>query len=113
MDTDDFVTLSINREIALSADNTWDETLRRFLSSYVDALREGGCTMVGHIKGMLTDGESPPLFFSATSLDREAQFKGGPLRVKSPLSLSMTVIVAGIGEDKAASLLETALDRYL
>jgi hypothetical protein len=111
MDADDFVTLSMSREVESSGGSR--EALRRFLSHYVDALRDGGCTMVGHIKGMFTDGQSPPLFFSVTSLDGEAQFKGGPLKSESPLSLSMTVIIAGIDRDEAAALLESTLDRYL
>ena len=34
--------------------------------------------MIGHIKGMVDGGGSPPLFFSITSLEGEPQFKGGP-----------------------------------
>ena len=112
MDADDFVTLSVSREVE-SYGGSREEALRHLLSHYVDALREGGCTMVGHIKGMLTDGQSPPLFFSVTSLDGEAQLKGGPLKSESPQSLSMSVIIAGIDRDEAAALLESTLDRCL
>lgn len=112
MDAHDFITISTRRDITLDAKDSPQEILRGILHQFVSMLRESGCAMAGHIKGILEDGESPPLFFSVTSLDKEAQLKGGPLEAKPRLSLSMTVIVAGIGKDEAARLLDFTLDRY-
>ena len=112
MDAHDFVTVSTRRNIALGPADSPPETVRRILVHLVGMLREGGCAMAGHIKGMLEDGESQPLFFSLTSLDGEAQLKGGPLEVKPFLSLSINVIIAGIAQDEASRLLDLALDRY-
>jgi hypothetical protein len=106
VDADDFITLSVHRELAPSGD------LAGFLSAFADALREGGCTLVGHIKGMLEGEGSPALFFSLTSLDGEPRFKGGPLRPSSGLRLSMNVIVAGIDEKTAGVMLESALAQH-
>ncbi len=79
------------------------------LGEYLRALEEAGCAMSGHLKGMLDDGESPPLFFSITSLKGEPQFKGGPLKNKETLSLSVTVIAAGIDKGEASRILDVAI----
>ena len=67
--------------------------------------------MVGHIKGMVEDGGSSPLFFSLTSLDSDPQYKGGPLKPGSASTLSMNIIIAGIGSGDAARILEDAMAR--
>lgn len=112
MDTHDFVTVSMRREVVLAPSRSPEDSLRGLLRSLVQALRDGGCTMVGHIKGMLEDG-GPPLFFSVTSIEAEPQFKGGPLAVGERLTLSITVIVAGIGEAETGRLLAESLNESL
>ncbi|MEW6553791.1 MAG: hypothetical protein AB1384_05855 [Actinomycetota bacterium] len=113
MDAHDFVTVSARREASPASVRSPEEALRGLLGSLVQALREGGCTMVGHIKGMLEDGGPSPLFFSVTSLEAEPQIKGGPLAAQAGLTLSITAIVAGIGEEEAARLLSGSLGEYL
>ena len=112
MDADDFITLSIRREVMPIVASPPQDVLRRFISGYMETLGEKGCTVIGHIKGMVEDGESPPLFFSVTSLAGETQLKGGPLKSGTRLALSMTVIVAGITADEASVALEDALAKH-
>jgi hypothetical protein len=112
MDAHDFVTVSTRKEVAFASQLTPEEVLCPFLHSLMQKLREGGCTMVGHIKGMLEDGGPAPLFFSVTSIEGEPQFKGGPLAAGERLTLSITVIVAGIGEAETGRLLEDALGEH-
>jgi len=111
MDADDFVTLSARREFIPSGKAALEGELPEFLSTLAAALRKGGCSMVGHIKGMVEDGGPSPLFFSLTSLDSDPQYKGGPLRPGSASTLSMNIIIAGIGSDDAARILEDAMAR--
>jgi hypothetical protein len=103
------MTFSRRCEVSPTTAGSPRETLRSFLGKYLGALEQAGCAMIGHLKGMLDDGESPPLFFSVTSLKGEPQFKGGPLKGRENLALSITVIAAGIGEDEAAGILEGVL----
>ncbi len=112
MDADDFVTLSLRRELVPVGGAAPEKALRGFLSAYAEALRRDGGAMVGHIKGMLEDGGPSPLFFSLTSLRTQPRFRGGPLRAGSPLTLSANVIVAGIGRDDARERLERSLEGF-
>lgn len=112
MDADDFVAFSRREEVALPAGGAPQDALRGFLTAYAAALRVGGCSMVGHIKGMLEDGESPPLFFSLTSLEGEPRLKCGSLKPRPRLALSINVIVAGIAAGEAAALLQASLARH-
>jgi len=109
MDAHDFVTVSIRREVAFAPSRSLEEVLRGFLQALMRKLRDGGCTMVGHVKGMIEDGGPSPLFFSVTSLEAQPQFKGGPLTTKEGFYLSMTVIAAGIGEAETDRLLAESL----
>lgn len=112
MDADDFVTVSARREVIPDPEADPEATLRHFLGAYARALRDAGCSIIGHIKGMLEDGVSPPLFFSLTSLAGEASLKGGPVDGKGGLVMSITAIVAGIDRDEASRILERSLSGY-
>jgi len=107
MDAHDFVTLSLRREIAFASPRPPRDVLGDFLTTLLRGLREAGCTMVGHIKGMV-ESERPPLFFSLTSLSSVPRYRGGPLRPDSYSVLSMNIIVAGIDEAAAAEICEDA-----
>ena len=109
MDSGDFITLSICAEVTPGEGVPLKEALRGFLSAYAVSLREGGCTLIGHIKGMVEGKGDPPLFFSLTSLDGKPQLKGGILQPQSGLRLSMNVIIAGIDKRQASKLLESTL----
>ena len=112
MDAHEFVTFSVRREIVLAPPLPPEDILGGFLSAFQRSLREGGCTLIGHIKGILEDGESPPLFFSLTGLASGPQFKGGPLRPADRLSLTMTVIIAGVAEAEAGAMLEQTFSEH-
>jgi hypothetical protein len=104
MDTHDFLTLSTRWEMIPAAASAPQDVLRQTLGVFRKALKEAGCTMIGHIKGILEDGASPPLFFSITSLDGDVQLKGGPLK-EGELILNITVIVAGLEKAEVEKLL--------
>jgi len=112
MDAHDFVSVSMRKVIALRSEGPLLELVREYLADYAKALDAAGCSMVGHIKGVIEDGESPPLFFSITSLEGEPQLKGGPLVQGKDFTLSMTSIVSGVEEEELSRLLEDTLARY-
>jgi len=112
MDAHDFVTFSVKKEITPRSPSPLAEVLHACLADYVEALGAAGCSMVGHIKGVLEDGDSPPLFFSITSITGEPQLKGGPLVQEKDLMLTMTVIVSGMETGELSRLLDDSLERY-
>ena len=112
MDAHDFVSFSLRKAIAPRSPVPLRQLVREYLVDYVKALDAAGCSMIGHIKGVVEDGESPPLFFSSTSLAGEPQLKGGPLVQGKDLTLIMTVIVSGVDEKELSRLLEETLARY-
>ncbi|MBC7229909.1 MAG: hypothetical protein H5T74_05910 [Actinobacteria bacterium] len=109
MDAEDFVSVSVRVEAFPAAQASLRAAMQRFIDSLREALRRRGGVRVGHIKGMVEDGESPPLFFSLTSLDAEAGLKGGPLKEGAWVVLSVTAIVAGIDRDELSRLLRVCL----
>lgn len=112
MDAHDFVSFSVRKEVTSRSPDPLPELVREFLTDYAKALEAAGCSMVGHVKGVVEDGESPPLFFSITSLEGEPQLKGGPLAQRKGFTLSMTAIVSGVEEEELSRLLEETLARY-
>ena len=112
MDAHDFVSVSARRESAVPSLLSPEDALREFLAALLQSLRESGCAMVGHIKGMLDDGGASPLFFSVTSFNGAPQLKGGPLRAGGRVSLSVTAIVAGMTEAAVSGILEESLLEY-
>jgi len=81
------------------------ERIDGFLGALRSFLRENGCRLIGHIKGMLAAGESGRLYFSVTSFDDDPRYKGKLDGEISEAELSMNVIVYGVGEapvEKAA-----------
>ena len=113
MDAHDFVTLSVRREIGFSSPRPPQDVVGDFLAALSRELRKAGCTMVGHIKGVVEDGSGSPLFFSLTSLDTSPRYNGGPLRPGSASLLSMNVIVAGIERDTVAAICEDAAEVFI
>ena len=112
MDAHDFVSLSVRKAVTPRSAVPLTEIVREYLSDYLKTLGAAGCVMVGHIKGVMEEGASQPLFFSVTSLGGEPQLKGGPLAEGKDLTLSMTAIVSGLDEEVLSRLLEDSLAKY-
>ncbi|MBN2026655.1 MAG: hypothetical protein JW854_07860 [Actinobacteria bacterium] len=112
MDAHDFVSFSLSKAVTPRSPLPLPQLVRYCLADYAKALEAAGCIMVGHIKGVIEDAESPPLFFSITSLTGEPQLKGGPVHRDNDLTLIMTVIVSGVEEEELSRLLENTLARY-
>jgi hypothetical protein len=112
MDVEDFTAVAGRWSISCRTDEPWALSLARFLSDLTRQAKENGCTMVGHIKGVLTAGEDAPLFFSLTSFDGIPRCQGGPLGQAESCTMSINVIVAGMERSQLDGLLRSTLERH-
>jgi hypothetical protein len=73
--------------------------LDTFLSDLTSFLKESGCKLIGHIKGLLDAGERGQLFFSITSFDEGVRYKGDIDGETAKAELSINVIVYGVEQE--------------
>jgi hypothetical protein len=110
LDVEDFVTAAGRWPVFTPKPHPpWEEALDRFLLELARRLRDAGCAMIGHIKGMLGDAWADPLYFSLTSFTGPPHFRGGSPDRYEEQDLSVNVIVAGIDRAEAARVLESAI----
>ena len=79
----------------------WSETEVRkgvdaFFAELTRSLRELGCLLIGHIKGLLAVEGSGHLFFSLTSFGEKARYKGELTGKIAKARLTINVIVYGV-----------------
>ena len=82
-----------------------------FLAGLTKFLRDNGCKLIGHIKGLLDAGGRRQLFFSITSFDEGVRYKGDIDGEITTADLSINVIVYGIGEEPVENAVEEQLAR--
>ncbi len=74
----------------------WESVLTDFLSGLASSLRLAGCSLIGHIKGVLETGEDSRLYFSLTTFQGPPHFKGQLAGDSSHGRLTINVIVYGV-----------------
>ena len=88
-------------------------TIRNRLDSFLSDLRtflsDNGCTLIGHIKGLIDAFDNGQLFFSITSFDEAIRYKGELEGKIAKAELSINVIVYGVEETP----IEKAVTKYL
>ena len=84
-----------------------------FLAELTRSLREQGCRLIGHIKGILEAGGKGHLFFSVTSFEQRTRFKGRLTGIAEKLDLTLNVIVYGVGSGEVEQLVLEGLQRHL
>ena len=84
-----------------------------FLADLTRFLREQGCELIGHIKGMLEAGEMGHLYFSVTSFEKEAGYKGGLTGDLTEVDFVLNVIVYGVDSEKLEPAVLQGLRRHL
>jgi len=102
----------------LSLPGTLSETeLRKdidaFLAELTRSLREQGCRLIGHIKGILETGDKGHLFFSVTSFEQKTRFKGGLTGEYEKINLTLNVIVYGVGSGETEKLVREGLRKHV
>ena len=84
-----------------------------FLAELTRSLREQGCRLIGHIKGILEAGDKGHLFFSVTSFEQRTRFKGGLTGEHEKMDLTLNVIVYGVGSGEIERLVLEGLREHL
>jgi hypothetical protein len=94
-----------------------DEELRfrveRFLTDLTRSLRNDGCELIGHIKGLFVADEGGHLMFSVTSHDEPAQFKGELHAGITGGIMTVNIIVYGIELKIVETMFKKAFQRHL
>ena len=83
-----------------------------FLSELKGCLREQGCRLIGHIKGVFEAGEKGQLFFSVTSFDQKTRYKGKLTGSLEEIDFALNVIVYGVEGEKIEPLVQEGLRRH-
>jgi hypothetical protein len=84
-----------------------------FLSDLTRFLREQGCSLIGHIKGIVDAGEEGHLFFSVTSFEEKVRFKGELGGAFTRLDFAINVIVYGVGSEGIEKAVLAGLREHL
>ena len=82
------------------------------MTKLTTGLKDLGCRLIGHIKGILDGGSSGHLMFSVTSFDDDAHFKGVIKGEVKKAVLTINIIVYGIETSKIEALFNEAIDHY-
>jgi hypothetical protein len=87
--------------------------LRELLAGLLTSLRDGGCSVIGHVKGMVDADDRGRAFFSVTSFHGAPSLKGS---IEGPLArcrLTLNVIVFGIDEPGVEAAVREAMTLHL
>jgi len=85
-----------------------------FLSELTGCLREQGCRLIGHIKGVFeAGGEKGELFFSVTSFDQKTRYKGKLTGSLEDIDFALNVIVYGVEAEKIEPLVLEGFGKHL
>lgn len=87
------------------------KNLDLFLTDFLRFIRDNGCRLIGHIKGLFDAGEKGQLFFSITSFSEGPRYKGEIGGEISEATLSMNAIVYGIGEESVEQAIQDYFGR--
>lgn len=72
------------------------ETISSFLSDLAAGLGSRGCTLIGHIKGLISSDEKGHLVFSITSFGEPPRFNGQILDGITKALFTINIIVFGV-----------------
>ena len=83
-----------------------------FMSELTCSLQGDGCKLIGHIKGLLEVEGNDHLFFSITSFDEKARYKGELTHEISRAKLTINVIVYGVEQESIERAIQEGLGRH-
>jgi hypothetical protein len=78
------------------AGKEWERGLAGLLSGLAGSLRQVGCPLIGHIKGMLETGEESRIYFSLTTFQGPPRFNGQLVGTSAHGRLLVNVIAYGV-----------------
>ena len=83
-----------------------------FLSLLTRSLQGDGCKLIGHIKGFLDVKGNGHLFFSLTSFQEKARYKGELTGNIAKARLTINVIVYGVEQSSVERAVQEGLRRH-
>lgn len=89
------------------------ERLREFLHALLCALHDGGCSLIGHVKGMVDADDRGRVFFSVTSFRGPPHVTGAIGGSLGSCRLTLNVIVFGIEESAIEAAVRDAMRLHL
>jgi len=84
-----------------------------FMSELTCSLQGDGCKLIGHIKGLLEVEGNAHLFFSITSFEEKARYKGELTHEIASAKLTINVIVYGVEQRSVERAVREGLERHL
>ena len=84
-----------------------------FISALTSSLQDDGCRLIGHIKGLLEVEGNEHLFFSVTSFEEKASYKGELPQEISKAKLTINVIVYGVEQEGVERAVREGITRHL
>ncbi len=88
-------------------------TLEDFLSDLSSSLKLKGCTLIGHIKGLIAAGEKGHLVFSVTSFKESPRFNGEIRNEIYEALLTINIIVYGVDAATVDAVFHESFQRHL
>ena len=104
--------VSLAFKIPLLADELYGR-IDAFMLALTSSLQDEGCKLIGHIKGLLEVEENEHLFFSVTSLEEKASYKGELPHEISKAKLTINVIVYGVEQASVERAIREGLERHV
>jgi hypothetical protein len=99
-------------EVPLPADEL-NGRIDAFISALTSSLQVDGCKLIGHIKGLLEVEDNSHLFFSVTSFEEKASYKGELPNEISEAKLTINVIVYGVEQESVERAVRERLERHV
>ena len=99
-------------EVPLPADELYGR-IDAFISALTSSLQDDGCKLIGHIKGLLEVEGNEHLFFSVTSFEEKASYKGELPHEISKAKLTINVIVYGVEQEGVERAVREGLERHI
>jgi hypothetical protein len=84
-----------------------------FMSELTCSLQGDGCKLIGHIKGLLEVEGNDHLFFSITSFEEKARYKGELTHEIARAKLTINVVVYGVEQRSVERAVQEGLERHL
>jgi len=85
------------------------QRLAKALTAFIDALRDAGCTMIGHVKAVIRGPKIGFLLLSVTDFDTAPHSKGRLANRVSEATLRVNAIVFGVKKEQIGALLRETL----
>jgi hypothetical protein len=103
--------VNLTLEVPLSASELQGR-MDAFLSQLTRSLQDDGCKLIGHIKGLLEGEGNGHLFFSLTSFEEKARYKGELTSKIANARLTINVIVYGVEQESIERAIQEGLGRH-